>query len=219
MTINDRFNQIIKSLYQGNKRAFSNAIGVSPTVTENIVGSRQGNPSYELLCKVCANANISERWLLTGEGEMLKGQPDDMQVQIVQEVTPMETRPRIPVSAAAGSLDIAINPVLATECEQLPVIPSLPKYDFTITVKGDSMEPDLHSGDELACLFIRNKSFLQWGKTHVMDTAQGVVVKRIFEANNNILCRSVNRDAYPDFSIPKDEVYHIALVVGLVRRL
>lgn len=150
---------------------------------------------------------------------MLKGQPDDMQVQIVQEVTPMETRPRIPVSAAAGSLDIAINPVLATECEQLPVIPSLPKYDFTITVKGDSMEPDLHSGDELACLFIRNKSFLQWGKTHVMDTAQGVVVKRIFEANNNILCRSVNRDAYPDFSIPKDEVYHIALVVGLVRRL
>ena len=81
------------------------------------------------------------------------------------------------------------------------------------------MEPDLHSGDELACLFIRNKSFLQWGKTHVMDTAQGVVVKRIFEANNNILCRSVNRDAYPDFSIPKEEVYHIALVVGLVRRL
>ncbi len=199
-------------------RAFEERCGLNRGNISNM--SDDGNIGSDKLSKIFDSyPSLNLAWLLTGEGEMLKGQQDDMQVQIVQEVTPMETRPRIPVSAAAGSLDIAINPVTATECEQLPVIPSLPKYDFTITVKGDSMEPDLHSGDELACLFIRNKSFLQWGKTHVMDTAQGVVVKRIFEANNNILCRSVNRDAYPDFSIPKDEVYHIALVVGLVRRL
>ena len=38
MTINERMNHIIKELYGGNKRAFANAIGVSATVIENVVG-------------------------------------------------------------------------------------------------------------------------------------------------------------------------------------
>ena len=42
MTINERMNHIIKELYGGNKRAFANAIGVSATVIENVVGTRQG---------------------------------------------------------------------------------------------------------------------------------------------------------------------------------
>ena len=45
MTINERMNHIIKELYGGNKRAFANAIGVSATVIENVVGTRQGKPS------------------------------------------------------------------------------------------------------------------------------------------------------------------------------
>ena len=61
MTINERMNHIIKELYGGNKRAFANAIGVSATVIENVVGTRQG----------CANANISAEWLLMERGEML----------------------------------------------------------------------------------------------------------------------------------------------------
>ena len=53
MTINERMNHIIKELYSGNKRAFANAIGVSATVIENVVGTRQGKPSYDVLEKVC----------------------------------------------------------------------------------------------------------------------------------------------------------------------
>ncbi len=71
MTINERMNHIIKELYGGNKRAFANAIGVSATVIENVVGTRQGKPSYDVLEKVCANANISAEWLLMERGEML----------------------------------------------------------------------------------------------------------------------------------------------------
>ena len=46
-------------LFQGNKRAFAKAVGISPTVVENIVGTRKGKPSYDVLEKVCSNANIS----------------------------------------------------------------------------------------------------------------------------------------------------------------
>ena len=72
MSINERLKTIIEEQYNGNKRAFSIAIGVTPTVIENVVGSRQGKPSFDVLEKICANANISPAWLLMGEGDMLK---------------------------------------------------------------------------------------------------------------------------------------------------
>ena len=70
MTINERFDTIIKILFAGNKRAFAIHVGVSPTVVENVVGTRQGKPSFDFLVKVCANANISAEWLLLETGEM-----------------------------------------------------------------------------------------------------------------------------------------------------
>lgn len=67
MTINERFEWIIKILFHGNKRAFAKTVGISPTVVENVVGARKGKPSYDVLWKVCANANISAEWLFFGE--------------------------------------------------------------------------------------------------------------------------------------------------------
>lgn len=71
MSINERFETIIKVLFAGNKRAFAKAVGISPTVVENVVGARKGKPSYDVLVKVCANANISAEWLLMGTGELV----------------------------------------------------------------------------------------------------------------------------------------------------
>ncbi len=71
MTINERFETIIQVLFAGNKRAFALHVGISPTVVENVVGTRKGKPSFDVLEKVCANANISTEWLLLGKGEML----------------------------------------------------------------------------------------------------------------------------------------------------
>jgi transcriptional regulator with XRE-family HTH domain len=71
-SINSRLEEIINTLYKGNKRAFSSVIGVSPTVIENVVGTRQGKPSYDVIEKICAKANISPDWLITGTGSMLR---------------------------------------------------------------------------------------------------------------------------------------------------
>jgi hypothetical protein len=73
MSINERFEKIIKDFYRGNKRAFSRAVGVSPSVVENVVGTRKGNPSFEVLQKVLvANERINAEWLVVGNGKMAK---------------------------------------------------------------------------------------------------------------------------------------------------
>ncbi len=126
------------------------------------------------------------------------------------------TKPRIPYTAAAGSITNALDGVKEYDCEQIPVIQSFPRYDFTIVVRGDSMQPNILGGDEVACKKIDEKSFIQWGKVHVLDTAQGIVVKRIYEDGDKIKCVSYNPE-YPPFSIDKKDIYSYNLVVGLLR--
>ena len=212
------------------KRDFYAKIGVSRGTLESKTGITE-----EVIAKFFATyPEVNIEWLMLGSGEMLKTNCGSRlnsigQVPVIDlkdsEITDIKqapvipnviTRPRIPLDAAAGGLSLALSSVAEWECEQLPLIPTLPKYDFTIIARGDSMEPAIESGDELACRFINDSAFIQWGRTHVLDTAQGIVVKCIFEKNDNILCRSYNAN-YPDFLISKDEIYHTALVIGLLR--
>lgn len=160
--------------------------------------------------------DLNLEWLITGNGEMLKSNhtssiPSPAQLQIS-----INTKPRIPYTAAAGSITHAVEGITEAQCEQIPVINAFPNYDFTIIIKGDSMEPKYEGGDEVACKRVDGTSFIQWGKVHVLDTAQGIVIKRIYEDGDKIKCVSYNPD-YPPFSIDKSEIYSISLVVGLLR--
>lgn len=68
---------MIDHFTSGNKREFSIKVGISPTVIENVVGSRKGNPSFEVLNKILyAFENINPDWLLTGSGSMLRIQEE-----------------------------------------------------------------------------------------------------------------------------------------------
>ena len=81
MNINERFCNIIRTLYGGNKSAFASAIGVAPSVVENIVGKRQGKPSFDVIEKVCAIAEVNTIWLITGRGEAFDFRPDEKKEQ------------------------------------------------------------------------------------------------------------------------------------------
>lgn len=127
-----------------------------------------------------------------------------------------KTLPRIPYDAAAGTLTDTIDGVTEYECEQIPVICIFPKYDFTIRITGRSMEPEYLAGDEVACLRINQCEFIQWGRVHVLDTTQGVVIKRIYDKGDSILCRSYNPE-FPDFTVAKKDIRSFNLVVGSLR--
>jgi phage repressor protein C with HTH and peptisase S24 domain len=180
-------------------------LGTSPAYINAVLGNRTriGKRQAEKLSNLFG---LSKGWLLTGEGEMLQPPCNNMP----------ETRPRIPYDAAAGTITESMEGVTSAQCEQIPVIPIFPRYDFTIRIYGDSMEPEYHSGDEVACLNINTTHFIQWGRVHVLDTMQGIVIKRIYEDGDYIRCRSYNKD-YPDFLVPKKEIRSFNLVVGSLR--
>ncbi len=228
MTKKERICALIDYYANGKPTKFAQFLGVAASTISSWLS--RNTFDYDLIFAKCES--ISPEWLLTGKGNMLKSEKPQKSISIpvihqetpepttseeVQSLSLAQTRPRIPYRAAAGSLSIAINSVAEDDCERIPLIPTFPKYDFTIIAKGESMSPDIQSGDELACRFITESSFIQWGRPHVIDTAQGIVVKRLYDGGDNIICRSCNKE-HDDFLVPKDEIYHIALVVGLLRQ-
>ena len=153
MNINERIQSIITQQYDGNKRAFANAVGVGPTVIQNIVGTRKGKPSYDVLERICTNANISPEWLLTGEGSMLKSHTDEPVIEVTHINHPKSTEKKEEMQivylydfeASAG-----LNALFDNRHQNIIdtiKIPSLPKCDGAIHIVGDSMYPLLKSGD------------------------------------------------------------------------
>lgn len=75
-TIKERYLELINHYTGGNRRQFSNKLGLSPSVLENVVGRRETNPSFEVLEKTLnAFESINAKWLITGKGKMFSEEP------------------------------------------------------------------------------------------------------------------------------------------------
>lgn len=207
MTKKERLQALINHYTSGNKAKFAAKLGISAQGLSTWLA--RNTFDTDLVYSKCEE--VSPDWLLTGHGKMFKLFTEDEEAG-----ENVEKKPRIPIDAAAGALSSLSQAVMQNECELRPVIVNLPDYDFTIGVKGDSMNPEFQSGDEVACRFVDQAAFIQWGKPHVLDTKEGVVLKRIYSRKDSILCRSDN-PAYEDFEIPKEDILRIALVVGSIR--
>lgn len=203
LTVKERLVAFIKEKGLSQSR-FEKMTGLSNGFVNNI---SKGIGADKLQKILGVYPDLNTTWLLTGEGEMLK-----------KCSTPVHknTRPRIPYDAAAGTLTETVEGVTEYQCEEVPVISVFPKYDFTIRIVGRSMEPEYFAGDEVACLKVNEKRFLQWGRVHVLDTTQGVVIKRIYDNGDSVICRSYNPE-FPDFIIPKEDIRSYNLVVGSLR--
>lgn len=109
MTINERFGKIIRTLYGGNKRAFATDIGIAATVIENIVGKRQGKPSFDVVEKVCALENINTEWLITGKGDAFDFRPLEERNTTIVQAAPSATTQTAPLFELIREKDIVIR--------------------------------------------------------------------------------------------------------------
>lgn len=179
-------------------------------VQKNVISNwrLRNKADYSKLFNYSSEYGVSLDWLLTGFGHPT-GSMDNSDHSQDKRI------PLIPITAAAGFP--AENNYQVSYIEDWYVIPDFKYVDFLIKARGDSMYPKYRSGDVLACRKISNDSFIQWGRTYVVDTPQDTLVKRLYPGgDHHIICKSEN-ERYPDFDISKDDIRSIAIVVGVVR--
>lgn len=159
--------------------------------------------------------DISLNWLIMGIGDMLRSDTDT-QIATAEPVT-VGGIPLIPIEAMAGVLSGNSSQVMERECEHYN-IPMFKGAEFLIRISGDSMQPKYYSGDIVACKRLPLDTFFQWNRVYVVDSEQGVIIKRVRRGSDDrhIVFVSDNT-AYEPFELPLDKIYSIALVVGVVR--
>lgn len=156
------------------------------------------------------------KWLLTGEGDMLKASSSvDSQPSVKNErVTDDEAYkvPLVPISALGGSLNDFNTAVCRDDCET--VISPIKDIDMAIKISGDSMEPEYPSGSTVLIKKINEHAFLEWGKVYVLSTCNGTVIKRLMPTDdpNKVLCESIN-PKYPPFEVSLEHVYGVYIVM------
>ena len=216
---------LIRHYTKGNKAQFAKLLGVSAQTISAWIA--RNTFDAELIYAKCRYVDSS--WLLTGEGAMLQETENNNAptpkhtVEIAHQVPhgSSEGIPLIPLDAVAGFPAESDGGVRLEDCERY-VIPEFENKgaNFLIRVSGDSMVPLYYSGDLLACRKITDIRFFQWGTVYVLETSQGVLVKRVQESvdhADSILCVSENSSVHRPFLLPRDDIRSLSIIVGLVR--
>lgn len=231
MSINDRIQEIIDSLYSGNKRAFSLAIGVSPSVIENIVGKRKSNPSFDVTNKIINSIeDINIEWLMTGNGKMTNRTPypttESASILAEEDVAYGKTSPSFSTRPFISSVSDTFSNAIELKNYNNISIPFIGEYDFCLRVYGDGMQnsenvkKSINDRDIIICRFWKNRSYIRWGEVYALSTTDGYIIKKIMpsEKDGFIKCISFNQKAgYESYDLPLHEIFDWAIVVGTMR--
>lgn len=198
--------------------ALERCIGASKGVLSRAINNGTDIQSKWISILVENYPQYSPAWLLTGEGNMLRAKSEKENIATAHPSdSPMEGIPLIPISAMAGAFT-GEQTVLEYECERF-VVPTFKGAEFLISVKGSSMYPKYNSGDIVACKRLpMDDIFFQWNKVYVLDTDQGPLIKRVKPGSDkeHVLIVSDN-ERYEPFELPLNRIYHVALVIGVIR--
>lgn len=202
MAENKEFKDLVEKcmyLLKIKQKELASLLGISASYLTDI---KKGNKSAssELLNKLLKIVSDAE-----SENEKILFTPSE-NLEVKTETA--TTVPLIPISAQGGSLNEFVVSIKGSECER--IISPINGVDFAIQVSGDSMAPEYPNGSRVFIKKINERAFIEWGKTYVLDTCNGTVIKTLVpsEKPECVKCISINPDPmYAPFEICLEDVY------------
>ena len=171
-------------------------------------------PSQDKLDNIkTAFPDLNTEWLLTGEGQMLKAQPDN-QTQTRRNVIRYWEN----IEATGGGI-MSFDDTLDGHYSEM-VLPDFSDCTDAMRLVGDSMYPRYKSGQIL--IFKEwQESFIEYGQVYLIITRSGYrMVKYLQPAPEKtmVTCVSENADKFPPFEIEIESIYRLYLVKGSVEQ-
>lgn len=176
---------------------FANAAGIDPHNYSSVESGARG-VGDNVINRIAATHGINPVWLKTGDGDMFGTIPAIK--------TDKFTVAKLPLSAHAGTLTDFSRSVTFDECER--VVSPIGNVDFAIQISGESMSPEYPNGAQILIKKIDERAFIEWGRVYVLDTRNGVVVKKIMPATDTetVKCVSINPE-FPPFEIAFADIF------------
>lgn len=156
---------------------------------------------------------LNTGWLLTGEGEMLKGRNNTI------SVTPNELNSKVGVPVF--DIDATCGKEMRSFEDETVVghidLPEIRKDSVIIKATGDSMTPVIISGDRIAVREIKSWDYIAFGQIYLIITSEYRLLKYIRKSDNPdfIILRSEN-SGYDDIEMPKKDIVKLFIVENIL---
>ena len=219
--INSRIKAICDEVFNGNLSQMAKATYISRTTLISIVGEQQSSPGYDVLRKIVEmpTANINKTWLLTGDGDMLDKNNAAPAGPEIPDAS-VATIPLLDLDASAG-----FSLVDAVEGGSARTL-TLPHCDGAMSVRGHSMEPEIHDGDIAAFVMIPSAASIRPDGVYIVqyddeDGFNHITIKRTKRSplgERYVRLASVN-DEYGYEDVPLASISRVAKVRYTISQL
>lgn len=240
LEITERLSSLV-FMFGNSVNAFAKNIGVDTANLNKMVKGQQSITKKTVQKIISAYPQVSEEWLLTGEGTMLKGQQPQQYnspnavignnnvgqshntygSKIPDVITEKKTAPLVPISLAKRE-NVDLYKVMREpnlQAEHITRVNSFAELDFYYSVSDDSMRPDFKCGDILALRAIDEGSYIINGNIYVLDTISYGLILRVIKQRGDIYeCSTLQDiDRYEPFNVPITDVFRVYNIKGLLR--
>jgi hypothetical protein len=209
--------------------AIAEKLGVSKAYVNALMTGKKAFGKSQA-AKWSSEFGISASWLLTGDGDMFTTSSSDKQSEVKREEEEYELLPRITedkgrpyydVDFLGGYGEFADDPASAPVAYMIDYPPYNKEGVFYMNVRGDSMSPEINSGDLVALRPIEAwYDFLLLGKVYAIVTLSGQrTIKRLRRGSDSdhYMLEPIN-PAYESQEIPKTQIERVFEVLGGIRR-
>lgn len=224
------------------KNAFETACGLSTRYVSNITNSVTPQKLKQISLKF---PELNTAWLLTGEGEMLKPQPQVMQhnyngnnnyvvgngnsVQCSEcgaeiqtlEAEEVERAPIIPATLARAPQTDVLEAVQERigKLELAPVGVIDTPVSLWYRVQDESLAPRYEIGDLIALwAYPKGEEDPIPGKLYGINTlTNGLIIRKLFPTEDGYIARAVNKEDFPDYKVKATNVVQIYKIMLMVR--
>lgn len=216
-TENERLKKVQETLGYKSQQAFANALGIKQGSLSDVYRAKNGIGVSSSIKIALSNLGIDLDWLRTGEGSMLRT-PEA--TEEIAQVTEDKGRPYYDVDFMGGYGEFLDNPSSSPVSYMIDYPPYNKDGVFYMNVRGDSMSPELISGEKVALRLVEDwQSFLFFGKIYGIVTRNGLrTIKRLRKGkdDDHYLLQATNPD-YDNQEIPIAQIERVFEVLGSIR--
>lgn len=203
---------LIEHYSNGNKAQFANLLGITPQGLSTWI--KRGSFDIELVFAKCEG--VSAKWLLSGQGSMLKD-GENAEIPAFVSTDKNVGKPYYDVDFLGGFDEVFNSQVSIPACNI--VVPGFEKANLWCNVTGHSMEPKITHGDILA-LRECTVSDIQYGEIYavVLDTIRTIKILRRGSTPDVLRYVPINISAYDEQEYPISRIIRIFEVVGSISK-
>lgn len=240
--ITERLSSLV-FMFGNSVNAFAKNIGVDTANLNKMVKGQQSITKKTVHKIISAYPQVSEEWLLTGEGEMLRHAPSQNVTgnnnivgnsntgnnTIINNTQPNKdenaphTKPIVP-KYLTSLPNTDVYKVLKADghtmqLDSMTAIPPYNNFDFYYMVRQDAMKPLFKEGDVLALAHTERGSDIIQGASMIIDTNDfGFLLRRIYDRGDYYECRIINENSsFETQNIAKTKVIRLYRIVYSIR--